>query len=111
MIIRGDEPIIIHRRSQSGTDEYGNPSWTTSTTLVRDCLFWYGSTSEPTDVSRDPVDAQLTVCFPEGTSVQDGDEFEIRNTMWVKDGIPNEYPQLWPGFTPGVIVNVRKRRG
>lgn len=111
MIIRGDEPIFIHRKTQSGVDEYGNPSFTTEEILVRDCLFSYGSSSEPDDINRNPIDAALTLYLPEGTVIEPEDVFEIRETMWVKDGDAQEYPQLWPGFVPGVVVSVRRRRG
>jgi hypothetical protein len=111
MIIRGDEPIFILRKTSTGTDQYGNPQKSVEEILIPDCLFWYGSTNEPVDVSRDPVDAQLTVCFPRGTVIHDDDEFEIRDTVWVKDGIAQEYSQLWPGFDPGVLVQVRRRVG
>lgn len=111
MIIRGDEPIFIIRRAAGPADEYGNPTFTETEILVRDCLFWVGSTSSPEEVARNPVDAELTVCFPAGTEILDGDEFEIRETRWEKSGIPQTWPELWPGFTPGVLVTVRKRRG
>jgi len=111
MIVRTDEPIIIHRRSQNGTDQYGNPTFTVEEILVRDALFAWGTTEEPVEVSRDPLEAKLTLYFPYGTVIQDGDEFEIRETMWVKDGEPNEWQQLWPGFEPGVVVGVRRKVG
>ena len=110
MIIRGDEPIVIIRRSTNGEDDYGNPTYSTSEILIRDGLFALGSTSEPTNVERDAVDATLTLYLPAGTPIQDGDEFEIRNTRWVKDGSA----QTWPspvGLDTGVVVNVRRRVG
>mgnify|MGYP000170277413 CR=1 FL=1 len=110
MIIRGDEPIVIIRRSQDGTDDYGNPTYDKTEILIRDGLFSLGSSSEPTDVERDALDASLTLYLPEGTLIQDGDEFEIRNTVWVKDGSA----QTWPspvGLSTPVVVNVRRRVG
>lgn len=111
MIIRGDEPIFIHRRTANGTDEFGNPTYSTAEILVRDALFAFGMSNEPVDVARDPVDAALTLYLPEGTVIEPGDEFEIRGSFWVKDGDPQEWPQLWPGFVPGVVIQVRRRRG
>ena len=111
MIVRTDEPIVIHRRSHSGTDQYGNPTYTIEEILVRDGLFAWGTTEEPVEVSGEPLEAKLTLYFPYGTVIEDGDEFEIRETMWVKDGEPNEWQQLWPGFEPGVVVGVRRKSG
>lgn len=111
MIIRGNEPIIIIRHTETGTDAYGNPEKSTQEILIRDGLFSYGSTNEPSLVDRDPVDAQLTLYLPNGTEIREDDIFEIRGVEWVKDGTPQEWPQLWPGFAPDVVVQVRKRRG
>ena len=111
MIVRTDEPIYIHRKTESGVDSYGNPTYTVEEILVRNVLFAYGTTTEPVEVEREPVDARLTLYFPYGTVIEDGDEFEIRNTMWVKDGEPNDWQQLFAGFTPGVVVGVRRRDG
>lgn len=111
MIIRGDEPIYHYKRTQTGVDAYGNPTFTKSSTLIRDALFAYTGTEEPVEENRNPVDATLTLYLPEGTIVGDGDEFDIRGTRWVKDGEPEEWPQLWSGFVPSVVVHVRRRRG
>lgn len=111
MIIRSDEPIIIHRRAESGTDAYGNPTYTTSEILVRDGLFGFDPGSEPASASEDPVNASLILYLPPKTVVLDGDKFEIRGTMWLKDGNQQAWQQVWPGFTPGVVVRVRQVRG
>lgn len=111
MIIRGDEPIFIHRRTQTGVDGYGNPTFSNVEILVRDALFAYAGSDEPTQVERDPIDARLNLYLPNGTEVLEGDMFEIRGTMWVKDGDPQEWPTLFTGFVPGVVVTVRRRRG
>jgi hypothetical protein len=112
MIVRTDEPIIIHRRTESGTDSYGNATYTVQQILIRNGLFAFDSSgSEPVEIAGDPLKASLTLYLPPKTVVQDGDQFEIRETMWVKDGSQNEWQQLWPGFTPGVIVKVRQVRG
>lgn len=111
MIIRGDEPIFIIRRVQTGTDDYGNPTYERTEELVRHCLMAYGASGEPVEANRDPIDAQLTLYLPAGTVVEDGDIFEIRGTEWVKDGDAQEWPALWPGFVPDVVVQVRRRRG
>lgn len=112
MIIQGDEPIIIIRKSSTGSvDDYGNPVKTTEQILVRHALFAYNGSHEPVEIDRDPVDAKLTLYLPAGTEIRDGDIFEIRDTQWVKDGDAQDWPQLWPGFIPDVVVNVRRRRG
>jgi hypothetical protein len=110
MILAGDEPIYIHRRTANGVDSYGNPSFTASQELVRNCLIGFSGSAEPVDVSRDPIDAKLTIYFPHGTVIQEGDRFEIREQIWEKDGDPSVYDTIGT-FEVGVIVNVRRRRG
>lgn len=110
MIIRGDEPIVIIRRTANGTDKYGNATHSTEEILIRDGLFALGSSSEPNLVDRDPMDATLTLYLPAGTEIREGDIFEIRNTRWIKDG----HAETWPspvGLDTGVVVNVRRRVG
>ncbi len=111
MIIKGDEPITIIRRSSSGTvDDYGNAVYETTQIIIRDGLFAFSSTEEPVDVAREAVDAKLTLYLPHGTEIIDGDVFVIRETQWVKDGDGAGWPVV-NGFVPGVVVNVRRRRG
>jgi hypothetical protein len=112
MIVRNDEPIIIHRRIESGTDSYGNVTYDIAQMLIRDGLFAFDNDGqEPVEISGDPVKASLTLYLPPKTVIQDGDQFEIRETMWVKDGNQKGWQQLWPGFSPGVVVKVRQVRG
>lgn len=109
--IRGGETITIRRRSAAATDEYGNKTYTTTTITVKDALVAIGGSSEPIDVSRDAVDATVTVYLPNGTTVQDGDVFIIRNSQWVKDGAGLEWVSPFDNFEAGVVVPLRKRNG
>jgi hypothetical protein len=110
MILAGDEPIYIHRRTSTGVDDYGNPTFSTAPVLIRNCLLGYGSTDEPVDPARDPIDARLTLYLPHGPTVGEGDTFEIRDKIWEKDGDPHNWETV-AGFEVGVVVNVRRRRG
>lgn len=109
--IRGGETITIRRRSKASTDDYGNPTYTTTTITVKDALIAVGGTSEPVDAERDAVDSKLTIYLPNGTAVLDGDVFVIRNTNWVKDGSAEQWASPFIGLDGGVIVPVRKRVG
>jgi hypothetical protein len=111
VIITGNETITIRRKAETGFDQHGLPSFTVTEIDVDNCLYWFGSTDEPVEVMRDPVDANLVLCFPEGTEIVETDEFVLQDNVWVKDGIAMEYPQLWANFVPGVLVNVRRRDG
>lgn len=111
MIIRGNEPIVIVRKTANGVDAYGNDTFSTTEILIRDGLFAFGSTDEPIDATRNAIDAALTLYLPKGTVIEEEDVFIIREVEWVKDGDPEVWEQLWSGFDVGVVVQVRKRRG
>lgn len=106
----GGETIVISRRTATGTDDYGNPTYSSKSITVRNCLIGFGSTSEPVDVERDAVDAKITIYFPIGTTVQDGDTFTIRNSKWEKDGNVTQYVPPFAMAT-GPVVMARQRRG
>lgn len=107
---RGNETVIIKRRSASGVDDYGNATHSITTITVKDCFLGFGTTSEPIDNNRDAIDAQVTLYFPNGTKILDGDRFIVRNTEWVKDGIAEDWSNPF-GLEAGVVVKVRKRNG
>jgi hypothetical protein len=109
--IRGGETITIRRRSKASTDDYGNPTYTTTTITVKDALIAVGGTSEPIDAQRDAVEAKLSVYIPTGTPIEDGDTFTIRNTTWVKDGAAQEWVSPFPGLDGGTIIQVRRKNG
>ena len=109
--IRGGETITIRRRSAASTDDYGNPTYTTTTITVKDALIAVGGTSEPIDAERDAVDSRLTIYLPNGTVIEDGDVFIIRNSQWVKDGSAEQWVSPFTGFEGGTVLPVRKRIG
>ena len=111
MFFRGNEPIVIKRRSISGYDAWGNETYTTQEILIRDALIAFGSTDEPIDASRKPVDASLTLYLPSGTLIQEEDIFEVRERDFVKDGDPEEWKSPFEGWNLGVVVKVRRRSG
>lgn len=109
--IRGGETITVRRRSKASTDDYGNPTYTITTITIKDALIAIGGTSEPIDAERDAVDAKLQVYIPNGTPIEDGDTFVIRNTNWVKDGAPQEWVSPFGGLDGGTIIPVRRMNG
>jgi hypothetical protein len=109
MILAGTETVNIIRRTASGVDNYGNPTHTTQTIAVANCLVAFGGSDSPQDAARDALDASATLYLPPATTVADGDIFQIRGNPWEKDGDAREFQTL-NGFEVGVIVNVRRRR-
>lgn len=109
--IRGGETVVIKRRTQDGVDDYGNPKWVTTQVVVRDCLIAFGSSDEPAEADRDPIDTSLTLYLPPATVVEPGDVFHLRATDFVKDGSPQEWVSPFDGFPTGVVIKVRRRNG
>jgi hypothetical protein len=109
--IRGGETITIKRRSATATDDYGNPTYTTTTITVKDALVAIGGSTEPVDASRNPLDANLTLYLPNEVVIQDNDTFVIRNTNWVKNGQTEEWISPFAGLEGGRVIPVRRRVG
>lgn len=111
MTLSGVETVSIHRREQVGVDAHRNPEYERTEIVIGNCLVGFGATNEPTIVDGNPVDSNVTLYLPNNTEVVDGDEFEIRGELWVKDGDPHAWVSPFAGFNPGVVVMVRRRRG
>jgi hypothetical protein len=106
----GGETVTIKRRGESGTDQYGNKTYTLTSIPVQNVLIGFGASGEPTAVDRDPIDAKLTLYFPSGTAIQEGDKFSIRGEDWEKDGQAQDFKPPFD-FSAGVVVPVKKRNG
>jgi hypothetical protein len=109
--IRGGETIIVKRRSKAARDDYGNSTYTSTNITIKGVLVALQGGSEPVDAERDAVDSQITLYIPNGTPIQDGDVFIIRNTSWVKNGMVQNWVSPFAGLEGGVVVPVRKRDG
>lgn len=109
--IRGGETITIRRRSKASTDDYGNPTYTTTTITVKDALVALQAGTEPIDAERNATDNKLTVYIPNGTPILEGDVFIIRNTTWVKDGQVQEWISPFSSLQGGTAIPVRQRVG
>lgn len=111
MIIRGSETVTLKRFIDSGeVDKYNTPIMTETTITVKNCLIAFGSTNETNEVSRNPIDATLTVYMPKGTAINDDDIVIIRQTEFQKDGIPMDWVSPFPIKT-GIVLNLRRRHG
>lgn len=110
-LIQNGEPIIIKRRTANGVDSHGNPTFATQDIVLRHALIAIGTTSESMDPERTAYDAKVTIYVPRGTDIQEGDRFLIRNSLWEKDGSPEEWVSPFPSGSDGVVVPLRRRRG
>lgn len=111
MFFRGNETIQIVRRAAAVKDDFGNPTYTTTTTVIRNCAIGVDGTGEPIADDRNAIDAKLSVYLPAGTEIQSGDLFIVRGTKFVKDGDPEIWVSPFDNWELPVIVKLRKRNG
>lgn len=110
--IRGGETISIKRRRETGAfDDHGLPIVEVNTRTIRDACIAFGATDEPATVDGNPENLGLTVYLPPESVIEPGDIFVIRNTEFVKDGVPAEWVSPFDGFPVGVVVQLRRKRG
>lgn len=109
---RGNETVTIKRREQSGTDSYGNPTYTTTEIVVKHVFLGFQTVSnaEPIDPMRNAVDGQIVLYFPRGTVLEEGDTFVVRNTEWESDGRSMAWENPF-NLPSGVVIPIRKRDG
>ena len=104
------ETVSIIRRTLGVVDDYGNPTFTTSTIPVAGCLVGWGSTSEPVTAEGSPIDSQMSLYMPAGSVVQDEDIFVVRGDEYVKNGAAQAWSSML-NVSKGVVVMLRRRDG
>lgn len=111
MFFRGTETITIVRKTSTGVDDFGNPTYSTSSTTIQNCGIGFGNSDEPVLDDRDPIDTTLTLFMPAGTVIEPNDLFIVRGTKFVKTSSPEVWVSpIQMGDLP-VIQRVRRRDG
>jgi hypothetical protein len=109
-MFQGNESVVLISRSAGTVDEFGIPVVTETETTIDGCLLGYGETSEPVKVGDFPGLEAAMLFLPNGTSVGDADEFEVRGERWVKDGIAQSWSSPFNGnIRPKVVQRIRRR--
>jgi hypothetical protein len=111
MFFRGMESITIVRKTSTGVDDFGNPTYSYANTTIQNCGIGFGNSDEPVMDDRDPIDNTLTLFMPAGTVIEANDTFIVRGTRFVKAGSPENWVSpVQMGSLP-VIQRVRRRDG
>ena len=99
--------VTVVRRTPTGRDDYGNATFTESTTTIGDCLVaWTGVAEDQADADR--TSDRATVYDPSGSWPSTAvDRVELGGLRWEVDGTP----MLWPGSVGGVVVELRRVSG
>lgn len=104
------EIVTVTRRTGSTLDDYGNPTYTTETIDFPNCLVAWGATDEPSNAAENPVSTQVTLYMPPGSEIRNGDVFNVRGDLFVKDGFAQEWISTF-SVPQGVVVVLRKHDG
>lgn len=103
------EIVTIYRKTEAGVDDYGNPTYTT-TTINHRALVAEGTAGTLSEASRTPSNASCSLYMASGTEVLPTDEFEVRGARWLFDG-SQDFRQVYVSGPAGVVVHLRKQRG
>jgi len=110
-MLSGIETVTIVRRTSTGVDEFGLPTYSDSEIPVSGVLVGFDSTNEPVEVDGKPQNVFVTLYFPEGTVIESGDDFLVRQERFVKDGRQMDWVSPFGSFETGVVVKVRQVLG
>ena len=110
-MIMGTETVVIHRKTATGFDAYGNATVTIEEINQDNVLIGWGAVDEPVEVDARPQVGKVTLYFEPGTVIEPEDSFEFHNTKWVKDGQVQEWESPFFGFETGPVVIVRQQLG
>ena len=95
------EPVTRLRRTQSGTDSYGDPIYTETSTAIAPALFAPGGPQEPLEPGREPVVMAPTLYWPnEWPDVIASDRLTVRGVTFEIVG----QPQDWRGTRVGGLT-------
>lgn len=108
----GETVSIVHE-TPGGTDAYGDPiaSTTTTTTAVPGCAFAPRASTEPTERGRQGVIIGGTIYLPAGTTIAHEDQVIVRGVTYDVEGEPGEWVSPFTGWAPGVEVAVKRAEG
>lgn len=101
------EQISQIRETSTGTDEYGLPIVTIETFTVS-AIVAPRTSSKTVGSSEVTVTEDLALYLPPGTVVLPKDVFDVRGKRYLVDGEPFEWRSPFGGWTPGVVVDLRK---
>lgn len=103
------ETVTITRKTETGTDSFGNPTFSTSTITINDVLVGWNTQGTNSEASRTPLDATVTLYVSSDTLTNADDVFTVRGSDYLFDG-----RQDWTnpfGGHAGSVIHIRQRRG
>jgi hypothetical protein len=106
------EPVTRRRRAQSGTDRYGNPTYTTTDVVLEErAAFDPGGTREPVEVGREPVVTTPKLYFTERPDLVSSDVVLVRGQAFTVQGDPADWRDPWGSAVGGLVVELQRAGG
>lgn len=98
--------VTLRTRTRSGTDAYGNDTFTTADTAVDGCAFDPGSSSELVQ-GQDTTIRHPAVYLPVGVDAPAAiDEVIVAGVTYQVDGAPETYSNPFTGTVFGTVVRL-----
>jgi hypothetical protein len=101
------ETVTLGRRFLSGRDGDGNDVYARTDITVTGCGFNPGGSTEQVQ-GQDTVVTVPTLYMPTGTLVLATDTVTVRGQVYEVNGSPNDYSNPLTGWSPGVVVQLRR---
>ncbi|MET9262407.1 hypothetical protein [Amycolatopsis sp. NPDC004079] len=90
-------------------DRYGDRQLT-GAFRVGDCIFAPRSSSEAEDRST-TVTADARLFVPAAATIEPSDEIEVEGTVYQVEGEPERWESPWGGWSPHLVVSLRRITG
>lgn len=105
------QTVTVIRRTANGTDDYGNVTYTTTSTAVAGCGVYPRNLGDITESGRDGITIGLTVHLPPGTDIRGTDSVTVGGANYRIIGDPGVWHHPMSGWRPGITVDLERVEG
>lgn len=104
------ETVTLHSRTVSVRDVDGNDIYASVDSTIDDCGFDPGGSLELVQ-GQELVTTTPTIYAPSGTVVNPLDQITVRGQIYDVDGGSNDWRSPLTGWTPGVVIKLKRVTG
>lgn len=101
------QSITQIRQSSQGTDQYGEPIYVTTETVLEAAVA-ARTGSKTVGAAEITVTSGLTVYLAYGTDVQNDDVFVYKGERYVLDGEPFDWENPYGNWKPGLVIDLQR---
>lgn len=105
--------VLTHAVSEGADDAYGSPTKTWAAGVQQRVMGWAPASTdrEPVEVGRTVVVRDLDVFAPPEFAIGPHDRATIDGLLYEVVGNPGDYTHGPFGFTPGIVVSLKRVEG